>query len=82
VPRKSAADVVTLVVVAKLDANRVADITGDVPQHVTFAIRGEIAKLFLSQNGVDPELSLDSDPLPPETLAEQARGFTTFVECN
>lgn len=70
------------VVVSKLDAEKVADALGDVPQNVNFAIRGEIAKLFLSQNGVDPEISLDDDKLEPEVLAARAKDFTSFVECN
>ena len=69
------------VVVAKLDAVKVADLMGDLPQNVNFAIRGEIATLFLSQNGVEPKLSLDDSPLSPEMLARQAQGFTTFIEC-
>jgi serine protease Do len=51
------------------------------PQNVNFAIRGEIAKLFLAQNGVDPELSLSRDVAAPVAIAEQATKFTTFIEC-
>lgn len=40
------------VVVAKLDAARVADLTGDIPQNINFAVRAEIAKLFLAAQGV------------------------------
>ena len=69
------------VVVAKLDAEVVADAIGDVPQNVNFAVRGEIAKLFLSQNGVQPELGGSGTALEPTTLAEQASAFTVFVEC-
>lgn len=69
------------VVVSKLDAFRVADAIGDVPQNVNFAVRGEIAKLFLAQNGVDPKLSASNTTVDPVTLAEQATKFTTFIEC-
>jgi serine protease Do len=69
------------VVVSKLDAQTVADETGDIPQNINFAIRGELAKLFLFQNGVDARLGLSDDPLPPETLAEQAASFTGLIEC-
>jgi serine protease Do len=48
------------VVVSKLDATFVAENLGDVPQNVNFAIRGEIAKLFLAQNQVEAKLSLDN----------------------
>ncbi|MEX0319015.1 MAG: trypsin-like peptidase domain-containing protein [Ruegeria sp.] len=70
------------VVVSKLDAVKVAGALGDIPQNVNFAIRGEIARLFLSQNGVEPQLSLENERLEPEDLAELAKGFTTFIECH
>lgn len=69
------------VIVSKLDALRLADATGDVPQNVNFAIRGEIAKLFLSQNGVEPLLGLNDKELSPEDLGELSSQFTAFVEC-
>jgi serine protease Do len=69
------------VVVSKLDATYVADLTGDIPQNVNFAIRGEIAKLFLFQNGVEPTLGVSDTPISPVDLAEAASGYTGFVEC-
>jgi S1-C subfamily serine protease len=70
------------VVVSKLNAQAVADATGDIPQNVNFAIRGEIAKLFLFQHGVEPVLGEGDEPLSPVELAERASGFTGFIECN
>ena len=70
------------VVVSKLDAQAVAEQVGDIPQNVNFAIRGEIAKLFLFQHGVDPQLGGSDDPLPPEELAELASSFTGQIECH
>lgn len=70
------------VVVSKLDATKVADALGDVPQNVNFAVRGEIAKLFLSQNGVEPSLGSSDDSLEPVELAERSKRFTVFVECD
>ncbi len=69
------------VVVSKLDAVAVADIIGDFPQNVNFAIRGEIAKLFLSINGVEPQLSMAEDRMKPEDLADLAKSFTRFIDC-
>ncbi|WP_271950416.1 S1C family serine protease [Ruegeria faecimaris] len=69
------------VVVAKLNEQVVADALGDTPQNVNFAIRGEIAKLFLAQNSIDAKLSLDDEELKPEEIAELAASFTTFIEC-
>lgn len=41
-------------VVSKLDTQLVDNATGDIPQNINFAIRAEIAKLFLYKNGVKP----------------------------
>lgn len=71
------------VVVSKLDAKLVADATGDIPQNVNFAVRGEIAKLFLFQNGVTPVLAghADQGQLEPVELAKQLEQVTRLVEC-
>jgi serine protease Do len=81
-PVVNAAGQVVGVVVAKLDAAKVADLYDDIPQNVNFAIRGEIAKLFLAQNGVDPVVVPAGGPLAPEDLAEVAQGFTRLITCN
>lgn len=70
------------VVVSKLDALAVAEVVGDIPQNINFAIRGEIAKLFLFQNGVEPKTTTKSEPLMPEDLAAHSQSFTTYIECN
>lgn len=70
------------VVVAKLDVAAVARRYDDMPQNVNFAIRGEIAKLFLSQNGVDPIIAGAGAGVAPEELAEIAQGFTRLITCN
>jgi serine protease Do len=81
-PVVNAAGQVVGVVVAKLDAAKVADLYDDIPQNVNFAIRGEIAKLFLAQNGVDPMVAEAAAPVAPEDLAELAQGFTRLITCN
>lgn len=70
------------VVVSKLDAQVVADVTGDIPQNVNFAIRGEIAKLFLFQNGINPTLGTSDEAATPVELAERAARYTAFIECD
>jgi serine protease Do len=69
------------VVVSKLDAQIVQDAIGDIPQNVNFAIRGEIAKLFLVQNNVIPVAGTNTDQPAPEQLALGATGFTKFISC-
>jgi serine protease Do len=81
-PVINAAGQVVGVVVAKLDAAKVADLYDDIPQNVNFAIRGEIAKLFLSQNGVDPTIAGVAPAVAPEGLAELAQGYTRLIMCN
>ncbi|RJL17983.1 S1 family peptidase [Paracoccus siganidrum] len=81
-PAVDAAGRVVGVVVSKLDAKFVADVTGDIPQNVNFAVRGEIAKLFMFQNGVEPVLATDEAPtLDPVTLGRNLEAFTKLVEC-
>lgn len=70
------------VIVSKLDAVKAAEVFGDIPQNVNFAVRGEIAKLFLAQNGVDPILGQSNELKSPVDLAEEASAFTVFIECN
>lgn len=69
------------VVVSKLNDRKIADATGDIPQYVSFAIRGEIAKLFLFQNGVDPLMGISDEKIDSDLLAEIASNFTVFIEC-
>lgn len=69
------------VVVSKLDAEFVAESFGDTPQNVNFAIRGEIAKLFVAQNGVEPILGTSDEAISPEDLADSAKLFTVLIEC-
>lgn len=70
------------VVVARLSDDFGMENYGVVPQNVNFAIRGEIAKLFLAQNGVEPVVVEPGAVLSPEDLAEEAQGFTRLVVCN
>lgn len=69
------------VVVSKLNAARIADRTGEIPQNINFAIRGAEAAAFLTANGIAPLVAADGQRLAPETLAEEALSFTTLVEC-
>jgi len=70
------------VVVSKLDAQMVANATGDIPQNINFAIRGEIAKLFLFQNSVNPAVAAsDLEPLGPVEIAQSLEQITRLVDC-
>lgn len=70
------------VVVSKLDAKLVADATGDIPQNVNFAVRGEIAKLFMFQNGIEPIIGDDAtSAIDPVTMGDELKSVTRLVEC-
>jgi TPR repeat protein len=69
------------VVVSKLDAIKLAKITGDIPQNVNFAINVNVLRSFLDANSVDYDSANSDKPLPPTAIAEKAKGFTVLVEC-
>lgn len=70
------------VVVAKLNALRVAQMTGDIPQNINFAVKLEPLKALLDANGVEYSGgSAHGEPLQTQDIAARARSFTTPVFC-
>jgi S1-C subfamily serine protease len=70
------------VVVSKLDAQRVARSTGDIPQNVNFAIRGTEAVDFLRRNGVQPRMAQSAgQPRGAAEVGEVAHPSTVFLRC-
>ncbi len=69
------------VVVGKLDAIKLAQLTGDIPQNVNFAIAGGIARAFMDANGVHYEMASSDATLSPADITERAREFTLLIEC-
>ncbi len=71
------------VVVQKLDAVKVAKLTGDVPQNVNFAINESTARAFLDSNQVQYKTghwwNIGQKDLAD--IAEDARTYTVVVEC-
>ena len=80
-PLLDAAGNVIGVVVSKLDAVRTAELTGDIPQNVNFAIKGALVRGFLDIHGVAYRRRASDVKLAPEQLAERARTFTVAVHC-
>lgn len=70
------------VIVSKLNAARIAQRTGDIPQNVNFAVRGTEAMEFLRSHGVTPE-QRDSaaGERPVAEVGEQAHPSTVFIRC-
>lgn len=69
------------VVVSKLDALKIAEITGDLPQNVNFAIFGAVVLAFLESQSIAYTTAASTKPLSTAEIAEVARGFTVVVEC-
>ncbi len=69
------------VVTSKLNALKIAMLTGDIPQNVNFAVKGAIVRGFLDIHGIDYEIAAEGAPLSGESVAERARQFTVPVHC-
>ncbi|MBI2752226.1 MAG: trypsin-like peptidase domain-containing protein [Betaproteobacteria bacterium] len=69
------------VVVSKLDALKLAERVGDLPQNVNFAIRGEFARNFLEANRIELTVSSDTAPLESTEIASQGAAVTVRVRC-
>jgi hypothetical protein len=71
------------VVVSKLNAMRIAQMTGgDIPQNVNFAIKGAEAVSFLLANRVSPPLAESSGPdRRASDVGQVAHASTLFIQC-
>lgn len=70
------------VVVSKLNAQRIARSTGDIPQNVNFAVKGTIAVDFLRRNGVQPRMAATAEPpRGAAEVGEVAHPSTVFLRC-
>ena len=70
------------VVVAKFDAIAAAKITHDVAQNINFAVKADIAQIFVASHDAKVRLEASSLTLPADKVAEVARGISAFIECN
>lgn len=69
------------VVVGKLDALKVAEATGDIPQNVNFALHGSVARTFLEANGVEYATAPSTSASSTADIGDRAKRFTVLVEC-
>ncbi|MBX9634624.1 MAG: trypsin-like peptidase domain-containing protein [Magnetospirillum sp.] len=69
------------IVSAKLNAMKIADSTGDLPQNVNFAIKSELARKFLTDNGLSFDTAPAATTLSPADVGEIVKKVTVFVEC-
>ena len=69
------------VVVSKLNAEKIAKVTGDIAQNINFAIKPEVLKMFLDANQVPYTVARPSKRLEGTEIAHRARSFTVQVIC-
>jgi TPR repeat protein len=69
------------IIVAKLDAQRVLEVTGDIPQNVNFAIKASIVRRFLREHGVKFRSGTPRKQLSTAKVADIGRKFTILIEC-
>ena len=71
------------VVVSKLNAARVAEMTGgDIPQNVNFAVKGDQALAFLRANNVQPATAASTGPEKrPDEIDAVANPSTVYLTC-
>ena len=68
------------VISSKLDALKIAGITGDI-QNVNFAIKSSLAEAFLEANGIPYVVKPSNTRSEATAIAERARNFTVILEC-
>lgn len=71
------------VIVSKLNALSIAKTYGDIPQNINFAIKADIAQIFMRSHGTEPRLS-EVAPKRQSTadIAMAARSYTFLVTCD
>lgn len=69
------------IVVSKLDALKLAKSTGDLPQNINFAIRGDVVRSFLEAQKVDFTASSNSAKLENTEIAKRGTAVTVIVRC-
>jgi S1-C subfamily serine protease len=69
------------IAVAKLSDAYTMRATGSLPQNVNFAVKGAVARDFLTDTGTPHHSAPPAGRLSTEAIARQAQGYTVFVEC-
>jgi S1-C subfamily serine protease len=69
------------VIVSKLDAQRIARVTGDIPQNVNFAVQGAVARIFIEAGGQRATEAPSTRDMRAADVGEQSRNYTFQIEC-
>lgn len=69
------------VVVSKLNASKMAEITGDIPQNVNFAVSPLVLQGFLEANNVNYQSAPSTRNLSTADVTDIAKRYTFLVQC-
>ena len=69
------------IVVAKLDALKMAKATGDIPENVNFAISLDTLRDFLRSNHIEFIENAERADLKPRDIAASVRQYTVAIDC-
>ena len=69
------------IVTSKLNALKMAQASGDLPQNVNFALKASIVASFLDINGIKYTPGSETSAFKPEELADQAKSMSVFLLC-
>ena len=69
------------VVVSKLNALKMAELIGDIPQNVNFAVSLGTLQSFFNANGVPYVLDDSTSTKTPADIAAAASRYTVLLEC-
>jgi hypothetical protein len=69
------------VVSSKLNGLKVAQTSGDIPQNINFAVKSEVARIFLDGRNVEYATAPSSATLSPADVGERAKLFTLRIDC-
>jgi len=69
------------IVSSKLNALKILETRGDLPQNVNFAVKASLAARFLEENHIHFARGTAAGALKPEDLADQARSVSVFILC-
>lgn len=69
------------IVTSKLNAMKIADKTGDLPQNINFAIKADLARTYLEANAVAYQTAPSAAQLSTADVGERIRRVTVFIEC-
>ena len=66
---------------AKLDAVKVAGVTGQIPENVNFALNVSVVRAFLDSRGVTYQMATSANELSAPDIGDAGKRITELVEC-